>query len=213
MKKFMIFGDSYSTHKDYIPEGYAYYYCDGGRSENEPVTNMTAEQTWWYRLKTATGAELVLNNSWSGSPLSFTGWVPDCSKSSSFIYRYEKLWSEGFFEKNEVDTVFVFGCTNDSWCGAPLGEEIYSDWKREDFFSVLPAICYLMSRLKNDLPDKRIVFIANCGMKPEIIECMKNAAERLGAECVELHDIDKMAGHPTVLGMEQICNQILEGLK
>ena len=131
VKNFMIFGDSYSTHKDYIPEGYAYYYCDGGRSEKEPVTNMKADQTWWGRFIKETGANLVLNNSWSGSPLCFTGWVPDCSKSSSFVYRYEKLYSEGFFERNEIDTIFVFGGTNDSWCGAPLGEEKYADWERD----------------------------------------------------------------------------------
>lgn len=213
IKNFMIFGDSYSTHRDYIPEGYAHYYCTGGRSEKEPVTNMKPEETWWMRFKNATGASLVLNNSWSGSPLSFTGWVPDCSTTSSFIYRYEKLYSKGFFDKNEIDTVFVFGGTNDSWCGAPLGEEKYSDWEREDFFMVKPAICYLMSRLKNDLPDKRIVFIANCGIKDEVVDCMKNAAARLGAECIELHDIDKMAGHPTVLGMEQICMQVIDALK
>lgn len=212
MKKIMIIGDSYSTHKDFIPQGYAHYYCTGGRSEKEPVTNMTPEQTWWGRLIKATGAELVRNDSWSGSPLCFTGWTGDCSYTTSFIYRYEKLCEEGFFEKNEVDTVFVFGGTNDSWVGAKLGEETYSDWKREDFFSVLPAVCYFMSKLKEDHPEKRIVFIANCGIKDEIVNCMKNAATRLGAECIALHDIDKMAGHPTPLGMEQICEQVIKGL-
>ena len=69
-----------------------------------------------------------------------------------------------------------------------------------------------MSRLKKDLPDKRIIFIANCGIKDEVVECMTNAAERLGAECVKLHDIDKMAGHPTALGMSQICQQVLSAL-
>ena len=157
----------------------------------------------------ATGAELVRNDSWSGSPLSFTGWPGDCSTTSSFIYRYEKLSESGFFKENEVDTIFVFGGTNDSWCGAPLGEEKYSDFERDDLFNVLPAICYFMGRLKADHPDKRIVFIANCGIKDEVIDCMAKAADRLGAECIKLHDIDKMAGHPTVLGMEQICDQVI----
>ena len=212
MKKFMIFGDSYSTHKDVIPEGYAHYYCTGGRSEKEPVTNMTAEQTWWGRLMKATGAELVRNDSWSGSTICFKGWSGDCSTTSSFIYRYEKLTEAGFFADNEIDTILVLGGTNDSWINVDLGEEKYSDWKREDFYTVLPAVCYFMSKLREDHPDKRIVFIANCGIKDEIIACMKNGAERLGLDFVELHDIDKMAGHPTVLGMEQICAQVLEKL-
>lgn len=212
MKKFMIFGDSYSTHKDVIPEGYAHYYCTGGRSEKEPVTNLTVEETWWSRLIKATDAELVRNDSWSGSPLSFTGWTGDCSTTSSFIYRYEKLTEAGFFKENEIDTIFVFGGTNDSWCGAPIGEEKYSGFERDDLFCVLPAVCYFMGKLRADHPDKRIIFIANCGIKDEIVNCMKNAASHLGAECIVLHDIDKMAGHPTSLGMEQICRQVLEKL-
>ena len=212
MKKFMIIGDSYSTHKDYIPAGYAHYYCTGGRSENEPVTDLTPEETWWGRLIKKTGAELVRNDSWSGSPLGFVGWSGDCSRSSSFIYRYEQLCESGFFEKNELDTIFVFGGTNDSWINVPLGEEKYEGFEREEFFTVLPAVCYFMSKLKEDHPDKRIVFIANCGIKPEIVECMKNGAARLGAECVVLHDVDKMSGHPTSLGMEQICEQVIEQL-
>ena len=212
MKKFMIFGDSYSTHKDVIPAGYAHYYCTGGRSEKEPVTDMRPEETWWGRLIKATGAELVRNDSWSGSTIGFRGWSGDCSTTTSFIYRYEKLTEAGFFAENEIDTILVLGGTNDSWINGPLGEEMYSDWKREDFYQVLPAVCYFMSKLREGHPDKRIVFIANCGIKDEIISCMENGAARLGVDFVRLHDIDKMAGHPTVLGMEQICGQVHEKL-
>ena len=213
IKNFMIFGDSYSTHKDVIPEGYAHYYCTGGRSEKEPVTNMRPEETWWGRFMAKTGANLVHNNSWSGSTVCFKGWSGDCSTTSSFIYRYEKLTESGFFEKNEIDTIFVLGTTNDSWIGVPLGEEKYSDFKREEFYNVLPALCYFMTKLREDHPDKRIVMIANCGIKPEIVDCMRNGSERLGLDFVELHDIDKMSGHPTVIGMDQISDRIIEKLK
>ena len=84
----VIFGDSYSTHKDHIPSGYAHYYCDGGRSPEEPVTNMTVDKTWWYQLIENTGATLVRNDSWSGSTIGYTGYSGDCSKTSSFICRY-----------------------------------------------------------------------------------------------------------------------------
>ena len=209
INKFVIFGDSYSTHKDYIPEGYRHYYCTEGRSPKEPVTKMRAEETWWGRLIEKTGATILLNDSWSGSTIGYTGFGGDCS-ANSFITRYEKHYESGFFENNQVDTIFVFGGTNDSWSDAPLGKAKFSDWEREDLFYALPAICYFLSRLRTDNPKAKIVCIANCGIKPEIVKCMRDASARLGIDFAELSDIDKMAGHPTVLGMEQICAQLIE---
>ena len=212
IKNFMIFGDSYSTHKDFIPEGYPHYYCTGGRGPKEPVTDMLPEETWWGRFINTTGANLVHNNSWSGSTIGYTGYAGDCSKSSSFIYRYDLLCESCFFTKNDIDTILVFGGTNDSWSNAPLGTYQFSDWKREDLFNVIPAICYFMGKLKEDHPDKRIVFIANCDIKNEVIDAMENAARHFGVECIKLSDIDKISGHPTVLGMKQIHDQIIEKL-
>lgn len=210
---FMIFGDSYSTHKEYIPEGYAFYYCSEGRNPDEPVTKMLPRQTWWGHLIEHTGATLVHNNSWSGSTIGHTGYAGDCSATSSFICRYRKLSASGFFEKKEIDTIFVFGGTNDSWSDAPLGTEMYADWKETDLFCVLPAICYFMTQLKQNHPDARIVFIVNCDIKEEIAACIQNASAGLGVECVTLHGIDKLAGHPTTAGMEQIYLQVKEQLK
>lgn len=212
MKSFMIFGDSYSTHKDYIPEGYAFYYCTEGRSPDAPVTKMRPDQTWWKRMAQATGATLVHNNSWSGSTIGYTGYSGDCSTTSSFICRYRKLLAEGFFEKNTLDTILVFGGTNDSWSNAPLGKEQYSDWEEQDLFCVLPAICYFIATLRENHPNVRLIVIGNCDVKQEVIDGLKNAASYFGADFIELHDIDKNSGHPTPLGMEQICEQILEAL-
>ena len=206
----LIFGDSYSTHKDHIPDGYAFYYCDGGRSPEEPVTKMTVEKTWWWQLIESTDARLIRNDSWSGSTIGYTGYSGDCSNTSSFICRYNKLIEAGFFKENKIDTIIVFGGTNDSWSNAPLGEEMYEDIKRDDLFSVKPAICYFMSRLKNENPDAKVVFIANCDIKSEIVDCMKNAAERLGVSLVELSGVDKQKGHPTPEGMKQIYDQVLK---
>jgi hypothetical protein len=161
----MIFGDSYSTYAGYIPEGYAVYYS--GRRETPPDLP-SAAQTWWGRLLEATDSVLVQNNSWSGSTIGYTGYMGDCSTSSSFIYRFERLLAEGFFEQNRIDTLFVFGGTNDSWSEAPLGELKYDGIEREDLFSVLPAISYFAKRLKESLPTARIVFIANSDIKEEI---------------------------------------------
>ena len=210
---FMIFGDSYSTHKDYIPAEYSCYYSDEGRGPENPVTKMRAKDTWWGRLLGRDDARLIHNNSWSGSTVGYTGYAGDCSATNSFIYRYHTLYASGFFDENKIDTILVFGSTNDSWSNAPLGELQYEGWEKQNLFSVLPAITYFMDTLKRNHPSARIIFIANCGIKPEIIKGMELAAKRIGVECLALHDIDKMNGHPTVLGMEQIYTQLMAYLQ
>ena len=49
---------------------------------------------------------LILNNSWSGSTIGYTGYNnTDCSKSSSFIYRLKQLIESDFFEENQIDEI------------------------------------------------------------------------------------------------------------
>lgn len=213
IKNFAILGDSYSTYEGYIPEGYATYYSPQGRPDLA-VCKMRVEETWWGRLIKEQGAILKCNNSWSGSTIGYTGYGnSDCSHTSSFIYRYKQLYDKGFFDRNQVDTLFVFGGTNDSWSDAPLGKMQYADWEEKDLFQVLPSICCLMSQLKEDLPKTKIVFLANCDIKNEIVEGMKTAGKYYKIKVIELKSIDKKCGHPTVKGMSQIHNQILKSLK
>ena len=152
----------------------------------------------------------MLNDSWSGSTICNTGYNgSDCSRTNSFIYRYEKLKKEGFFEENEVDTIFVFGGTNDSWGESPLGERMSSGWTDADLYYVLPAISYFMDTLKADLPEANIVFIVNTELKEEITSCMEWAADYFGVKIVRLKDVQKKDGHPTAKGMTTICDEIM----
>ena len=53
----LIFGDSYSTFENHIPEGYAVYYS----AQESPNTDVRkVEQTWWHRVMAQAGLELVL---------------------------------------------------------------------------------------------------------------------------------------------------------
>ena len=208
MKNLIIFGDSYSTYEGYIPEGYAVYYS--GHRESPPDVS-SVDKTWWRLLADDMGANIVQNNSWSGSTIGFTGYNnSDNSHGNSFIYRFEKLWDEGFFEKNEIDTVLVFGGTNDSWSNAPLGEINYEKTERNDLYCVLPAIAYFAKILKERLPKADIRFIVNTDIKIEIIEGMKDACAHYGVKTIALANIDKVNGHPTELGMTQIKEQVKE---
>lgn len=201
----VIFGDSYSTFSGHIPSGYAVYYTP----TREIPDVRRVEDTWWYPLIDELEGNVLRNDSWSGSTVCYTGYNgADCSKTSSFIYRINKLEAEGFFRDNKVDTVFIFGATNDSWANSPLGEMKYSDWENGDLYNVLPAICYFINRVKELAPSARTVCIINSDLKPEITNGFISACERYGAECVKLENIEKMNGHPSVKGMNSIKEQI-----
>ena len=89
---------------------------------------------------------------------------------------------------------------------------MYSDWKKEDLFSFLPAMGYLTQRLKDVLPQTRIIFIINSDLKKEITEGIKTACQKKGIEAIELKNIEKQSGHPNKAGMTQIKEQIMEYL-
>lgn len=203
----LIFGDSYSTFKGYIPEGYSCYYTP----EREDTDVRKVSETWWHRLMEDTGSTLIANNSWSGSTICYTGYnSTDCSETSSFLCRLNQLIAADFFKKQPTDTVFVFGGTNDSWANSPIGELQYADWDKEDLYQVLPAICCFLHTLKEQLPKARILCLINTELKNEIAEGMKQACEHNRIPALSLKDIDKRSGHPTVKGMAQIEEQVLD---
>ena len=70
-----------------------------------------------------------------------------------------------------------------------------------------------MKTLKEDLADAKIIFVVNDGLKSEIVNTIKIAAERFGVNVIELCNIEKELGHPTITGMNSICEQVLEALK
>ena len=206
----MIFGDSYSTFSGFVPDNYAVYYSENERPETD-VTQVT--QTWWHQVCETANLNLILNNSWSGSPIGYTGYDnSDCSKSSSFIYRLRQLIENGFFDKNKIDTVFVFGGTNDSCANASLGEQKYGNWEDCDFYSVLPAVCYFLNLLRQTLPQTKIYCLINTSLKHEIASCMKDACKKYDITPITFTSIDKKCGHPTILGMKNIADTVIKVL-
>ena len=207
MKKAIIFGDSYSTFSGYIPDGYAVYY---GKDIIRECGVNRVEDTWWYPLITETNSTLIQNNSWSGSPVCYAGYNnSDCSESSSFLYRFDKLARDGFFKDKQIDTVFVFGGTNDSAAKTHIGELKYGNFSKEELYTVLPAFCYLFGRIKEELPEAKIICILNTHLNSAITDGVTEACKHYGVHAVKLHDIEKRTGHPNVEGMAAIKEQIL----
>ncbi len=208
--KTFILGDSYSTFEGCIPQGYAAYYKIAGREETD-VNKLT--QTWWHQVLEDTESALLQNNSFSGTTICNTGYGgADCSQ-TSFISRLDKLIEENYFKENKADTFFVFGGTNDSWANSPVGELMYSDWSKEDLYCVLPAFCYLLNRICENMPDTKVFCIINTELKQVIQESFKAACEKYNVHYIQLENIDKNCGHPTIKGMTEIKNQVMEYLK
>ncbi len=204
----LILGDSFSTFEGYIPEGYLTYY---GENTEKNTDVRKVEYTWWHQLMKETNSNLVLNNSWSGSTICYSGYDSyDCSKDSSFIFRVRQLIENGFFAENKIDTVFLLGASNDSGANSPLGELKYDHFEEKDLYEALPAICYIIKLLKETLPEATIYFPINDDIKPEIREVIPTACEHYGIKAIPLKNIIKLESHPTIEGMQQIKNQIIE---
>lgn len=210
IKNVLIIGDSYSTFKGFIPEGFAVYYTGAGECG---ITSAT--DCWWHKFGEKTGATVVRNDSWSGSTVCYTGReTPEYAYNSSFVNRMHKLIDEGFFENKKIDTVLIFGGTNDSWLETtPKGEIQLSDWREEDLYFSLPAICYMASRLRAVLPEGNVIFIINTELDERISGAIKLACEHFGTDYVALSDIDKKNGHPTPRGMTEICEQLIAAIE
>ena len=218
-KNVVILGDSYSTFTGYIPEDHGTYYAPEGPwyitgegEERMDCDVLRVEQTWWYNLMKE-HANLLLNSSWSGTTICNTGYNGCDNSECSFVARFEKLVNEGFFEKNRVDTFILFGGTNDSWANSPLGEPIESGWTEEDLYNALPAFLYLIHLMKTNLTDTKIYFILNSELKEELSEFYKYICKKNDIPVIELHDIEKRNGHPTIKGMEQIKNQVYDFIR
>ena len=138
------------------------------------------------------------------------GYIKSLPVCQSFVYGAKNIKmsgvADGYFEKNEIDTVFVFGGTNDSWADAPLGK--FDDAGEDALYSVLPAIRCFLGRLRDTIPDGRIIVILNTEIKVEITDALESEGEAVGATVVRLSNISKVSGHPESVGMKQIYEQV-----
>jgi hypothetical protein len=205
----LILGDSYSTFKGYNPEGYAYWY---GNEEHINETDVkSAEECWWSLLEKEVEGKIILNESHSGATVCNT--ERPTIPGTSFIIRADRLIESGFFNENKIDTVLILGGTNDSWIDSPIGEFVYDGFNEENKKDILPAFAYLLTRLKEAAPDAKILAIINCDLKDAVMGGFEEISEKLGIPSLRLKNISKLNGHPSVEGMIQIKDQVLDFLK
>lgn len=198
-KKVSILGDSYSTYKGIIPSNYSTFYPDA----NNDVSSV--EQTWWSLYIKAKGYQLEKNDSWGGTTICGTGYGRMDSSRSNFISRVDSL--------GNPDIIFVFGGTNDAWANSPVGEYQYSDWTKDDCKNFRPALACLLDMLQKRYPKASTYSILNSELREPINESFREICKHYNVQLIELHDIEKQNGHPSVSGMKSICDQLLEAIK
>ena len=195
-KKVSILGDSYSTFIGIIPANYSSFYPN----DRNDVTEIG--QTWWSLYIQAKGYTLEKNDSWGGTTICGTGYGRMDSSRNNFIARVDSL--------GNPDLIFVFGGTNDAWANSPMGEYQYSDWTKEDCKNFRPAVACLIDLLKQRYPNAEFCFILNSDLNETVNESMREICNHYNVKLVELHDIEKQNGHPSINGMKSICEQLLE---
>ena len=200
-----IFGDSYSTFEGYLtPDSMETWYFVG-RNDPQRTDVQTVRQTWWWQVIDRMGWKLEVNNSWSGSTICNTGYGDADYTHRSFMTRHASL--------GHPDVILLFGGTNDSWCGAPLGEFKYEGWKRADLYCFRPALAWLLHHLKDRYPTADLFFMLNSDLKESINASVSDICSHYGVPVIRLSGIEKTAGHPNVKGMQQIADQVVAVLK
>lgn len=202
-KTVSILGDSYSTYEGFLtPQTNAVWYQVKNAAKKTDVESVS--QTWWHQVITKKGWRLCVNNSYSGATICNTGYDGNDYSQRSFLARMSKLGCP--------DVIFIFGATNDSWAGVPLGEYKYDGIAPQDLWQFRPAMAYLLAWMQQRYINTELIFILNDGLKESITESVKNICQHYGVKCICLHDIHKLSGHPSVKGMQQIAEQIMNEL-
>ena len=198
-----VLGDSYSTFEGIVtPSTNEMWYYEETRDQTD-VDDVT--QTWWHRLISEHGFRLCVNNSWSGSTIGYYGYSGNDYSERSFIRRMNNLGCP--------DIIFIFGGTNDSWAGEPLGSFKYENLRQDDFFSYRPALSFLLSQMIKRYPNVDIYFILNDGLTEGVSSSTIEICKHYDIPCIQLRDIDKKSGHPSIKGMQQIADQVYAGMK
>ena len=185
-KSVSILGDSYSTYEGFMtPSTNELWYYGKNGDKKTDVKNV------W---------RLCINNSYSGATVSYTGYDGNDYSARSFNTRMDNL--------GQPDIIFVFGATNDSWAGTPIGEYKYDNITYGDLYQFRPALARMLQWMTDRYINTEIYFLLNNDLRDEIDESVKTICARYNVPVIELTDIDKISGHPSVKGMRQIADQV-----
>lgn len=197
-KRLSVLGDSYSSYGGFVtPETNRCFY--NGESLEEDTTDVS--DMWWYKLMEDKGFLFEVNNSYSGSPICNTGYNNSDASAFSFLGRMKNI--------GRPDIIAVFGGTNDSWIGVPMGEYKYSGFTAADLKTFRPAFAYMCEYLQKHNPNADIYVIINSGLSDDVTSSMITISEHYGVESIELPALSKpFSGHPDKAGQMTIYEAV-----
>lgn len=147
-KKFSILGDSISTLNGYNPRGYKVFYDEDNckRANIEEYTD-----TWWGEVIKFFGADLLVNNSWSGSRVTKPQIQEELFPSGCSDERTSSL----HINSVKPDVIIIYLGTNDWAFGAETGEEIrLLDCDENELFE--DAYRMMLKKIKINYPESEV---------------------------------------------------------
>ena len=151
------------------------------------------------------GYKLEKNESWSGSTICHTGYYGRDARHFSFVTRADRLGSP--------DLILICGATNDSWAGVPIGDYKWSNWTEKELYSFRPAMAKMLSDIKKLYPGAKVFFILNSGLKTVINDSVHEICRYYNVPCIDLKNIAKQSGHPSVAGMKAMADQVVKAIR
>lgn len=141
MKQISIIGDSISTYYGFVPDGYKVYYNEEMALENQLTS---VDDTWWRIVCKHLGAEICVNNSYSGSRVSGNGFP--CASS-------DERTSSLHTECATPDLILLYIGANDFGRGIGIKENPFF-YKEAIFYD---AYKEMLQKIISNYPNSKIV--------------------------------------------------------
>ena len=141
MKQISIIGDSISTYYGFVPDGYKVYYNEEMALENKLTS---VDDTWWRIVCKHLGAEICVNNSYSGSRVSGNGF--ECASSDE---RTSSLHTEG----TTPDLILLYIGANDFGRGIGIKENPFF-YKEAIFYNSYKE---MLQKIMRNYPNSQII--------------------------------------------------------
>jgi lysophospholipase L1-like esterase len=201
-KTVSILGDSISTYKGYVPEGYSCFYP-------YPTADLgDVNQTWWMQVINKLGMKLLKNNSYSGTCVS------EGTGNNSTVQ--DSRLKELLFGTEAPDIIIIFMGSND--CG--------SQYVKYDTFKNSYKV--MLDKIKVLCPNSEIYIMTlppsklyNENDRVEYNEVIRQYAKDYNLPLVEMNntyngdDCSKYlvdSAHQNLAGMTKLANAVIQGM-
>lgn len=224
-KQISILGDSISTLEGYNPNGHNLFF-KGEICARSGVSNM--EDTWWGQVIRVLGAELLVNNSWSGSrvtqlPGSQTLFPSGCSDERTgnlhirdvkpdviIVYLGTNDWGYGVSpqpERTDVMDASIFSFAYDT-----MIKKLQANYPEAEI-----CCCTLNTTYMSTKPDFTFPIAYGGVHIDEYNNVIRNAAYRFKCKLIDLAGYHKAydaidGSHPNAAGMKTLAVEMLREL-